>query len=135
RTVPHPLPLLLFFLHASLHHPALHSFPTRRSSDLDPTFGGAMVNGQRNVFQALDSISPFAFAFGPRNWSPIISDFKLTPGGPYDLEQIRSEEHTSELQSRFDLVCRLLLEKKKPPKRKTISRNQSYFAIASLTSY
>src|SRR5699024_8968560 len=28
-------------------------------------------------------------------------------------EQSRSEEHTSELQSRFDLVCRLLLEKKK----------------------
>src|SRR5699024_11352643 len=27
--------------------------------------------------------------------------------------QFRSEEHTSELQSRFDLVCRLLLEKKK----------------------
>src|SRR5699024_11884342 len=26
---------------------------------------------------------------------------------------LRSEEHTSELQSRFDLVCRLLLEKKK----------------------
>src|SRR5699024_12011170 len=30
----------------------------------------------------------------------------------------RSEEHTSELQSRFDLVCRLLLEKKK--ERKTV---------------
>src|SRR5437868_15140405 len=29
------------------------------------------------------------------------------------LEDARSEEHTSELQSRFDLVCRLLLEKKK----------------------
>src|SRR5699024_12146677 len=29
------------------------------------------------------------------------------------LTQTRSEEHTSELQSRFDLVCRLLLEKKK----------------------
>src|SRR5699024_11784817 len=28
------------------------------------------------------------------------------------LERERSEEHTSELQSRFDLVCRLLLEKK-----------------------
>src|SRR5699024_11382922 len=27
---------------------------------------------------------------------------------------LRSEEHTSELQSRFELVCRLLLEKKKP---------------------
>src|SRR5207249_6132104 len=30
-----------------------------------------------------------------------------------DLDPHRSEEHTSELQSRFDLVCRLLLEKKK----------------------
>src|SRR5699024_11252614 len=30
-----------------------------------------------------------------------------------ELSSIRSEEHTSELQSRFDLVCRLLLEKKK----------------------
>lgn len=54
----------------------------------DPTFGGAIVNGQRNVFPSFNSISPFAFAFGPRNWSPIISDFKVTPGGPYDLEQI-----------------------------------------------
>src|SRR2546421_4118809 len=34
-------------------------------------------------------------------------------------ESIRSEEHTSELQSRSDLVCRLLLEKKK----KTHDRN------------
>src|SRR5699024_11354856 len=30
-----------------------------------------------------------------------------------DVANVRSEEHTSELQSRFDLVCRLLLEKKK----------------------
>src|SRR5438067_9616323 len=33
----------------------------------------------------------------------------------------RSEEHTSELQSRFDLVCRLLLEKKKKNKTMIIS--------------
>src|SRR2546428_3688953 len=33
--------------------------------------------------------------------------------GKYVLAQLRSEEHTSELQSRSDLVCRLLLEKKK----------------------
>src|SRR5438105_11335415 len=32
---------------------------------------------------------------------------------------LRSEEHTSELQSRVELVCRLLLEKKKRPRRKT----------------
>src|SRR5204863_2882816 len=31
----------------------------------------------------------------------------------FDVTQARSEEHTSELQSRRDLVCRLLLEKKK----------------------
>jgi LPS-assembly protein len=54
----------------------------------DPTFGGALVPGQRNVFEALDSITGFAFAFTPRNWSPIVSDIKLTPGGPYDAEQI-----------------------------------------------
>src|SRR5260221_12738185 len=34
----------------------------------------------------------------------------------------RSEEHTSELQSHSDLVCRLLLEKKKKPKRRSIPR-------------
>jgi LPS-assembly protein len=54
----------------------------------DPTFGGAIVPGTRNVFQALDSFTPFAFASGPRNWSPLISDFKITPGGRYDTEQI-----------------------------------------------
>src|SRR5690554_7169491 len=34
-------------------------------------------------------------------------------GGPVDQRGLRSEEHTSELQSRPHLVCRLLLEKKK----------------------
>ncbi len=54
----------------------------------DPTFGGALVPGQRNVFEALDSITPFAFAATPRNWSPIVSDVTLTPGGRYDAESI-----------------------------------------------
>src|SRR3712207_8857540 len=35
------------------------------------------------------------------------------PGRPRALAELRSEEHTSELQSRQYLVCRLLLEKKK----------------------
>src|SRR6266536_5759622 len=39
---------------------------------------------------------------------------RATPAGPAGfLRRARSEEHTSELQSRVDLVCRLLLEKKK----------------------
>src|SRR5699024_4555761 len=36
-----------------------------------------------------------------------------------EAEPARSEEHTSELQSRFDLVCRLLLEKKKKYRKTT----------------
>src|SRR5207248_3559071 len=36
-----------------------------------------------------------------------------TCGGPGTAVSVRSEEHTSELQSPYDLVCRLLLEKKK----------------------
>src|SRR2546422_8366914 len=39
----------------------------------------------------------------------------VTGGGAAFLGDYRSEEHTSELQSRLHLVCRLLLEKKKTP--------------------
>src|SRR5699024_11959052 len=45
------------------------------------------------------------------NHADTFSDFS-------DAMKVRSEEHTSELQSRFDLVCRLLLEKKKKKKLK-----------------
>src|SRR5207248_4057400 len=38
----------------------------------------------------------------------------------------RSEEHTSELQSPYDLVCRLLLEKKKKKKNKIIQQTKLY---------
>src|SRR5437868_10097571 len=42
------------------------------------------------------------------------TDARAAPGDLLaDQHAVRSEEHTSELQSRFDLVCRLLLEKKK----------------------
>src|SRR5690349_23188102 len=40
------------------------------------------------------------------------------------LQDQRSEEHTSELQSRRDLVCRLLLEKKKKNKKPTFNNTQ-----------
>jgi len=54
----------------------------------DSSFGGAIFNGQRNVLEPLDSISPFAFALGPRNSSPIVSDFRITPGGRFDTENL-----------------------------------------------
>src|SRR2546430_7660651 len=48
---------------------------------------------------------------------------QLGPGRP-----LRSEEHTSELQSQSNLVCRLLLEKKKKGKRTTILTHHSHLA-------
>src|SRR5260221_3726353 len=49
----------------------------------------------------------------------------------------RSEEHTSELQSHSDLVCRLLLEKKKTSSRVTILNliTSWLFTISGVTSY
>ncbi len=52
----------------------------------DPTFGGALVPGARNVFEALDSVTPFAFADEPRHVSPLVNDLVITPGGPFDAE-------------------------------------------------
>jgi LPS-assembly protein len=52
----------------------------------DPTFGGALVPGERNVFQATDSLTPFAFADRARNFSPLISDLRIEPGGRWDLQ-------------------------------------------------
>src|SRR5689334_23683365 len=45
-------------------------------------------------------------------------------GRPGDAAGPRSEEHTSELQSQFHLVCRLLLEKKKKKKNTTEHRSR-----------
>src|SRR5438067_3560818 len=53
------------------------------------------------------------------------------------VDRIRSEEHTSELQSRFDLVCRLLLEKKKINKIFLLlqpSCGDSFFYESALTT-
>src|SRR5437773_7396107 len=46
---------------------------------------------------------------------------------------IRSEEHTSELQSHHDLVCRLLLEKKKKQLQKQVIVRKTHKRIAVLT--
>src|SRR5690625_5510569 len=74
-----------FYFSGCGEHPSLLSFPTRRSSDLP---GSGRVAGRLRAKAA-------ATAGGRPRTAP------------------RSEEHTSELQSRGHLVCRLLLEKKK----------------------
>ena len=53
---------------------------------LDPDFRGALMPGVRNVFAALSSLTPFAFADAGRRFSPIASTLKLTPGGRYDTD-------------------------------------------------
>src|SRR5256885_7192155 len=51
-------------------------------------------------------------------WLPMLlgdgGTLEAAEGQPLPLMEVRSEEHTSELQSPCNLVCRLLLEKKKP---------------------
>jgi LPS-assembly protein len=45
----------------------------------DPTFGGAVVAGQRNVVLATEEFSPYTFLDGPRNYSPISSTLTISP--------------------------------------------------------
>lgn len=66
------------------------SWELKQKYYIDPTFGGTLVPGQRNVFQALDSLTPFAFADSLHRFSPIISDLRIEPGGRYDT-QIRAD--------------------------------------------
>lgn len=54
----------------------------------DPTFGGALVPGQRNVFQTLVDLTPFAFADEARRFSPIVSDLTIEPGKRWDTQFI-----------------------------------------------
>src|SRR5438309_7941755 len=88
--------------------PHLHSFPTRRSSDLE-IFGVAVHIVE--VAVARDPERKVTHDLHPR-------EQRLQVQGDHIFERHvsladRSEEHTSELQSQFHLVCRLLLEKKK----------------------
>src|SRR5205085_9446136 len=61
------------------------------------------------------TLFPYTTLF--RSQSPLSADPCGEPGRARAGEETRSEEHTSELQSQSNLVCRLLLEKKKKNKR------------------
>src|SRR5438034_5156933 len=103
---------LYFFFSCSAALPDLHSFPTRRSSDL--------------VWQAFTEPERMKDWWGPKGFSVISWKMDFRPGGTYlygmRAPDGRSEEHTSELQSHSDLVCRLLLEKKKKKHKNETTR-------------
>src|SRR5205807_7983802 len=100
-----------------LHHPCLPSLPTRRSSDLahmrrtaleDIEFRGKQIKKGDKVVMW--------YVSGNRDETAIARpyDFIIDRARPRQHLSfgfgIRSEEHTSELQSPCNLVCRLLLE-------------------------
>src|SRR5207248_4143737 len=105
------------FLPRSAHPRDLHSFPTRRSSDLIAaglfciclwavaTFRRSrQVQGAEIAIRYADSMAAGPSGDGKRY------GFAFVPGMYRGTRVWRSEEHTSELQSPYDLVCRLLLE-------------------------
>src|SRR5438067_5082968 len=80
-------------------------------------FEGAGVDGlvlgfARDGRPALDDVAT-VLAAAPSARATFHRAFDALDDPLAAIDAIRSEEHTSELQSRFDLVCRLLLEKKK----------------------
>src|SRR5437868_10375355 len=83
----------------------------------------------RNSFFFQDPAPPLIYTLSLHDALPISEVFYLGPRGIQRsslrelrwMPRARSEEHTSELQSRFDLVCRLLLEKKNPRSRQSAS--------------
>src|SRR5690606_41770612 len=95
----------------------LHSFPTRRSSDLILSDDQTLL--RRRVRQMVDDYLSARGLGAPddvrlRLTVDVLNEISgYGPLQEYLDRPDRSEEHTSELQSRENLVCRLLLEKKK----------------------
>src|SRR5690606_41320243 len=98
-------------------HRNLHSFPTRRSSDLDSNkkkYGDKdQLEQEETTKNSDDILKKFEVLLSHPTWSlgawyRALNQFS----GKFEEPVERSEEHTSELQSRENLVCRLLLEKK-----------------------
>ncbi|MBY0506133.1 MAG: LPS assembly protein LptD [Bryobacteraceae bacterium] len=45
----------------------------------DPTFGGAIVDGRRNVLESQIGLTSFSFLGGPRHYSPVVSSLRMNP--------------------------------------------------------
>src|SRR5207248_8762482 len=106
-----------FILQHSLAHRHLHSFPTRRSSDLVvkvENFLKATSLMSQTTLRSVLGQAPLDDLLSQRESIYLklqeIIDRQTEPWG-VKVTAVRSEEHTSELQSPYDLVCRLLLEK------------------------
>src|SRR5690606_40640383 len=105
------------FFYVHYHPQDLHSFPTRRSSDLlDATYEQISAD-EIEQLQQLPSMTQVQFVvitnqveLSEQSNARVyyLHSSPICRSHLYDA--VRSEEHTSELQSRENLVCRLLLE-------------------------
>src|SRR5688572_32533571 len=94
-----------FFFSRRGDHRDLHSFPTRRSSDLwAATLLSVWVQAYNTKLLKKEEL--------PGTYRDLLDPRWKGKLGIEAKDQDRSEEHTSELQSQSNLVCRLLLEKK-----------------------
>src|SRR5690606_41939380 len=95
--------------------PALHSFPTRRSSDLAPASEAGPPRADPAVLARRKMLPRRGVRGSTEAKLRMLQEFRESQPAPKEekAKEERSEEHTSELQSRENLVCRLLLEKKK----------------------
>src|SRR5699024_12551871 len=98
--------------------PLLHPpFPTRRSSDLNGQLGILRQGYKSGVLKQEKRTCAVGGVVGDSHRGAVAKRiYRSRLAGIYPKRLVmddadrRSEEHTSELQSRFDLVCRLLLE-------------------------
>src|SRR5207302_10311126 len=104
-------------LHSPCPHRPRHSFPTRRSSDLE----WQADQFAANLLMPRDLVNQSWLQWRGNTDSIVLTDLgdvrrqiltaEVLRSESADARLPRSEEHTSELQSRENLVCRLLLEK------------------------
>src|SRR3989449_2291756 len=96
----------------------LESLTTHRRGFLGRVAAGAAAVGLGGLFAPLRAAAEPLAARRDASASPDFEAWlnKMTGKHKMVFDVPRSEEHTSELQSRLHLVCRLLLEKKKPPR-------------------
>src|SRR5699024_12213386 len=108
---------LPLFLHCSLHPRDLHSFPTHAL----PILKLATITFERLMCGAAQ-LFRMPLSVGHVTWNRA-----QTPRTERD--RMRSEEHTSELQSRFDLVCRLLLARNNQPDKLVLDGAMCYVTL------
>src|SRR5207249_9932852 len=114
---PHHAVPLLFFLLLLLRPPRSTLFPYTTLFRSKVTF----VVRERPFVRDVDFVGNKAV-----KTTELQDKVDLKLGSVYNPVDVqRSEEHTSELQSRFDLVCRLLLEKKKRHVRQNLSTTRT----------